>query len=160
MEGVTGSAEAAFRRHYGDVYRYLRRRTGNHHDAEELTQRVFVDAAAALVRTAPDEPLAWLYTVAQRRFADEARRTGRQAELLDTPAAELSHGPATVGALRRALATLPADQRAVVVAKLLEGRPFAEIARRAGASEAACKMRFVRGLRTLRTLLEQEGIEP
>ena len=158
MEGVTGSAEAAFRRHYGDVYRYLRRRTRDHHEAEELTQRVFVDAAANL--DGAESPLAWLYTVARRRFVDEARRGSRNVELVELPAAESVHGPAAARAIRAALARLPGDQRAVVVAKLLEGRPFAEIARGSGATEAACKMRFVRGLRTLRTLLEQEGIEP
>ena len=41
MTSVTGSADAAFRRHYGDVYRYIRRRTRDHHRAEELTQQVF-----------------------------------------------------------------------------------------------------------------------
>jgi RNA polymerase sigma factor (sigma-70 family) len=158
MTGVTGSAEAAFRRHYGDVYRYLRRRTRNHHEAEELAQRVFADAAASL--DGAETPLAWLYAVARRRFADEARRAGRTVELVETPAAEASHGPATARAIRGALAKLPPDEREVIVAKLLQGRPFAEIARRVGASEAACKMRFVRGLRRLRTFLEQEGIEP
>lgn len=44
--------------------------------------------------------------------------------------------------------------------KVFEGRPFAEIASRVGASEGACKMRFSRGIRTLRALLEEEGIEP
>jgi RNA polymerase sigma-70 factor (ECF subfamily) len=158
MTGVTGSAEAAFRRHYGDVYRYLRRRTRDHHEAEELAQRVFADAAASL--GGADSPLAWLYAVARRRFADEARRGGRTVELGDLPAVEPTHGPATARAIRRALAKVPDAERAVIVAKLLEGRPFAEIARRTGATEAACKMRFVRGLRTLRTLLEQEGVEP
>jgi RNA polymerase sigma-70 factor, ECF subfamily len=158
MSSVTGSAEAAFRRHYGDVYRYLRRRTRDHHEAEELTQRVFADAAASL--DGAETPLAWLYAVARRRFADEARRAGRTVELGELPAAESAHGPATARALRAALARLPGSERDVIVAKLLEGRPFAEIARRQDATEAACKMRFVRGLRTLRTLLEQEGIEP
>jgi RNA polymerase sigma factor (sigma-70 family) len=158
MTSVTGGAEAAFRRHYGDVYRYLRRRTRNHHEAEELTQRVFADAAASL--DGAETPLAWLYSVARRRFADEARRAGRTVELGDLPAAELVHGPATARALRVALAQLPDAERTVIVAKLLEGRPFAEIARRTNATEAACKMRFLRGLRTLRTLLEQEGVEP
>jgi len=158
MTSVTGSAEAAFRRHYGDVYRYLRRRTGDHHEAEELTQRVFADAAASL--DGAETPLAWLYTVARRRFADQARRSGRTVALGELPASELVHGPATARAIRAALAQVPQAEREVIVAKLLEGRPFAEIARRANATEAACKMRFVRGLRTLRTLLEQEGIEP
>src|SRR5438552_16761301 len=116
MTSVTGSAEAAFRRHYGDVYRYLRRRTRDHHAAEELTQRVCADAAASL--DGAETPLAWLYTVARRRFADAARRAGRTVELGDLPAAEPLHGRETARALRRALGRLPEAERAVIVAKL------------------------------------------
>jgi DNA-directed RNA polymerase specialized sigma24 family protein len=40
---------------------------------------VFADAAAALARLSspPSEMLAWLYTIAQRRFLDEPRRRRR-----------------------------------------------------------------------------------
>ena len=73
--GVNEVAEQAFRRHYGHVYRYLRRRTGDHHRAEDLAQQVFADAVRSL-RETESPSLAWLYTVAQRRFADEVRRDG------------------------------------------------------------------------------------
>ena len=55
---------------------------------------------------------------------------------------------------------MPDDQRRVVVWRLLEGRPFAEIAARLGTSEEACRMRFVRGLRALREEFEREGATP
>jgi DNA-directed RNA polymerase specialized sigma24 family protein len=58
------------------------------------------------------------------------------------------------------VAELPDSQRRVVVAKLWEGRSLAEIAQRLGTSEAACKMRFARGLARLRDRLKEEGIEP
>ena len=67
-------AERAFRRHYEHVYRYVRRRTGDHHRAEDLTQQVFAEAVSGLRDSPSSPPLAWLYTVAQRRFADESRR--------------------------------------------------------------------------------------
>ena len=67
-------AEQAFRRHYGQVYRYLRRRTGDHHRAEDLTQQVFAAAVVVSLQETESPSLAWLYTVAQRRFADELRR--------------------------------------------------------------------------------------
>jgi RNA polymerase sigma factor (sigma-70 family) len=161
-------AEHAFRRHYGQVLRYLRRRTGAD-EAEDLTQAVFADAAERLPSLRPGQPpvLAWLYTVAQRRLADGARRAARRpvtiAELdaERVAAAEPSeYGPDVTRALGDAIAALPRGQRDVVVMKLLEGRSFAEIARRAGASEGACKMRFARGLEALREALEREGIGP
>jgi DNA-directed RNA polymerase specialized sigma24 family protein len=42
--------------------------------------------------------------------------------------------------------------------KLLQGVSFAEIARRVGASEAACKMRFARGLESVRDELQKAGL--
>jgi DNA-directed RNA polymerase specialized sigma24 family protein len=43
--------------------------------------------------------------------------------------------------------------------KLLQGLAFVEIARRVGATEAACKMRFARGLESVRDELTKEGLE-
>ena len=162
-------AGRAFRRHYAQIYRYLRRRTGSDDEAEELAQAVFADAAARLESFRPGATpvLAWLYTVAQRRLADRARRATRAPDTIASldaaraqPVAAPEYGPGVARALRGALAGLPDKQRRVVVLKLLEGRSFAEIARTVGATEAACKMRFARGLEAVRDELEREGISP
>lgn len=158
--------EAAFRRHRTQIYRYLLRRTGDHHAAEDLAQDVFVDAAAMLERAQepPRSMLAWLYAVADRRFTDDARRrarAGRPLELVEVPDERgQEYGRATGRALGAAIRGLPDDQRRIVVMKLLEGRPFAEIADLVGVSEAACKMRFARALRLLRVELAREGWRP
>ena len=151
-------AESAFRRHYDQVYRYLRWRTHDHHRAEELTQQVFADAAASLRETGGPH-LAWLYTVAKRRFADEARKRGSPISPVPAPEAR-EYGPSVASALRTALERLPEGQRQVVVLKLLRGARFAEIAETLGLTEAAAKMRFVRALESLRTELEEEGVTP
>jgi RNA polymerase sigma-70 factor, ECF subfamily len=151
-------AESAFRRHYDSVYRYVRRRTHDHHRAEELTQQVFSDAVASL-RDTGEPPLAWLYTVARRRFADEARKRGAQISPVSVPES-LDYGHGVAAALRAALARLPEGQRQVVVLKLLRGARFAEIGNTLGLTEAAAKMRFVRALEALRLELEEKGITP
>jgi RNA polymerase sigma-70 factor, ECF subfamily len=156
--GVNDVAETAFRRHYDQVYRYLRWRTQDHHRAEELTQQVFADAAASLRETGGPE-LAWLYTVAKRRFADEARKRGAQVAPLAEPEA-LEYGPGVAAAVRTAIERLPDGQRQVVVLKLLRGARFAEIGETLGLTEAAAKMRFVRALEALRAELEGEGVTP
>lgn len=160
-------AEQAYRRHYGQVYRFLRRRTGSHDEAEELAQRVFTDAAAALSsRNPPDSLLAWLYAVAERRFVDELRRRKKVAAYVAGQSAEAHvrvdpfYGAGVADALRRAIGALPADQRSVVVMKVFEERPFGEIASRLGTTEAACKMRFARAIRQVREQLRREGLEP
>jgi DNA-directed RNA polymerase specialized sigma24 family protein len=48
----------------------------------------------------------------------------------------------------------------VVKMKILEGRPFAEIAERVGATEAACKMRLSRAVVQLKTELNERGLGP
>jgi RNA polymerase sigma-70 factor (ECF subfamily) len=165
---VEGLAELAFRRHHAQIYRYLRRRTGDPDRAEDLAQEVFTDAAAALARGdwQPESMLAWLYTIAQRRFADEARRSGRRSAdgvPLDDIVEELparEYGVDVAYALRQAISRLAPAQRQVVSMKLLRGSSFSEIASAMELSEAAAKMRFQRALTVLRADLEQQGIGP
>ncbi len=154
-------SEDAFRRHYGQLFRYIRRRTPDDFEAEDVTQAVFADAAKRLGDFKPGAApvLAWLYTVAQRRLADRARRLAHQhASLRELERARLAavgseYGAEVAAALHDAIAALPETQRDVVVLKLLRGLTFAEIAGRVGSSEGACKMRFARGLEALRDRL-------
>ncbi len=164
MEGL---AELAFRRHHAQIYRYLRRRTGDPDRAEDLAQEVFADAAAALAcgDWHPESMLAWLYTIAQRRFADEARRRRNSVDgvpldgvLDELPARD--YGPDVAYALREAILRLTPNQRQVISMKLLRGSSFCDIANTIEVSEAAAKMRFQRALTVLRADLEQQGIGP
>jgi RNA polymerase sigma-70 factor (ECF subfamily) len=155
--GVNDVAERAFRRHYDQLYRYVRRRTHDHHRAEDLTQQVFADAAESL-RDTGSPPLAWLYTVAKRRFADEARR--RSGLELHGEETLPEYGAEAGLAISDALAALPEGQRQVVVLKLLRGARFVEIAQLLEVTEAAAKMRFVRALEALRVELERKGVTP
>jgi RNA polymerase sigma-70 factor (ECF subfamily) len=161
---VNGVVESAFRRHYGHVYRYFRRRMRDPSRAEDLAQDVFAAAARALPTESQGSPpsLAWLYTVARRRFADETRRRARERRALGLLRGQPSgdYGPFVAGTLSEALERLPAGGREVVVLKLLRGLSFAEIGVELGLSEAAAKMRFVRALRELRDDLTERGIEP
>lgn len=160
---MNGVAEGAFRRHYQHVYSYLRRRIRDPHRAEELTQDVFAAAAAGLPDAQEGDPpvLAWLYTVARRRFVDETRRLRRE-ERVDLPETRSSsdYGPFVARALREALGALPGGQSQVLVLKLLRGLTFAEIGHEVGLTEAAAKMRFRRALEALREELIERGIEP
>jgi len=74
--------------------------------------------------------------------------------------ADPRYGSEVASALRDALAELPESNRCVVVMRLIQGRKFADIARQMGTSEAACKMRFLRGLAAVREVFKQEGLEP
>jgi RNA polymerase sigma-70 factor (ECF subfamily) len=166
---LEGLAEQAFRQHYAQIYRYLRRKTRDRDEAEELTQEVFADAAVTLSRMSspPTSMLALLYSIAGRRFADHARHESHAAHPVPLEEAPDDPMPAEYGieigrAIREAIARLPAEQRVVVCMRLIEGCSFQEIARvaGAGATEASIKMRFRRGLEVLRLDLKERGIEP
>jgi RNA polymerase sigma factor (sigma-70 family) len=159
---VTDVVDGAFRRHYATVYRYIRRRTGDDDRAEDLAQEVFTAAAAALPTEGDGQPpiLAWLYTVAQRRFADEARRSARTMQLEVSPRRQAEYSEPVGSAIATALSRLQPEQRSVVVLKLLRGLSFAEIGEELGITPAAAKMRFSRALAALRADLRKEGVEP
>ena len=151
---------------YRKVLRFVRRRVGSAEDTEDVTQEVFANAAAVLDGSKVSSPtLAWLYTVARRRIADELRRRDRSRtvslEVVGDPATvETDYGDAVARALEVAVAAMPEGQRRVVLARLVQGHSFAEIAREVGASEDACRMRFMRGLQHLREEFEKEGLNP
>lgn len=159
--------EQVYRSYRGHVYRFLLRKTSDPHEAEELTQRVFVDAASALSKEAPspESLLAWLYAIADRRYVDDIRRrivARRGLRLLrgSEEAPDLVYSQEITDALRDAIGGLPRGQRVVVVMKVLEGRPFAEIAAKLGISEAACKMRLSRAISQVKEELQTRGIGP
>lgn len=150
---------------YRRVLRFVRRRVGSTEDAEDLTQEAFASAAAWLERSESSSPtLAWLFTVAKRRIVDEARRRGGSQtvplELVGEPMAPAIYGDEVARALGAALASMPEGQRRVVIGRLLRGASFAELSRQVGASEEACRMRFMRGLQHLRDEFEKEGLKP
>lgn len=156
-------AERAFRRYYGDVYRFLLRRTADPGEAEELTQQVFTHAAASepQLERDPRPVLPWLLAVAHRRWVDERRRSRRQYEAYEE-VRNASHTDSTsggdlAGILLGALARLPLAQQEVVVRRLLHGETFSEIGRDLALSEGAVKMRFRRGIEALRRDLRSEG---
>jgi RNA polymerase sigma-70 factor (ECF subfamily) len=156
-----------WRRQYGSVYRFVRRRARSREEAEDLTQEVFEAAILALGQARLDAeapPLAWLYTVARRRLIDRLRAPARGGAALDPELGgaddERSYGPSIVNALLDGLRSLDEAQRRVVVMKVFEGRSFAEIAAEVGASEEACRMRLSRGLAILRRELERKGVTP
>jgi RNA polymerase sigma factor (sigma-70 family) len=156
--------EAAFRTHRDGLFRYLLRRTRHPQRAEDITQQVFMEAARDRPRVGGTEPplLAWLYTVARRRFQDDQRRpvaAALPAGELAVSDGELRYGREVAEAIRLAMLRMSPDHRDVLSGRLLEGVPFAELAVRHGATEAAMKMRFTRAVRELQRELAALGVE-
>jgi RNA polymerase sigma factor (sigma-70 family) len=151
--------------HTARVYRLAYRLTGNPHDAEDLTQEVFVRVFRSLDTYTPGTFEGWLHRVTTNLFLDGARRKQRIRfdALSDERAARLrssSPSPDVAYAdmhfeddVERALATLPPDFRAAVVLCDVEGLSYEEIAEILGAKLGTVRSRIHRGRAQLRTAL-------
>jgi RNA polymerase sigma-70 factor (ECF subfamily) len=79
-ESVQATAEAVARRSYGKLVAFLAARTGDVASAEDALSEAFAAALADWPRNGcPQNPEAWLMTVARRKFLDAAR--GQQREI-------------------------------------------------------------------------------
>ena len=152
-------------RHTARVYRLAYRLTGNQHDAEDLTQEVFVRVFRSLDTYTPGTFEGWLHRVTTNLFLDGARRKQRIRfdALSDERAARLrsaSPSPDIAYAdmhfeddVERALATLPPDFRAAVVLCDVEGLSYEEIAEILDAKLGTVRSRIHRGRAQLRAAL-------
>ena len=148
----SAALEYAFARYRSEVYSFVLRRMRDPHDADELTQQTFVDAAAAFSRGgAPRSMRPWLYSVADRRIADELRRRGRRIVTVEP---DVHHDPPAEPTFTGALEALSPDDRRLLFLRFVAERTHVEIAADAGCNEAASKMRVSRAAERLRRKLE------
>jgi RNA polymerase sigma-70 factor (ECF subfamily) len=152
-------------RHSDRVYRLAYRLTGNRHDAEDLTQEVFVRVFRSLSTYAPGTFEGWLHRITTNLFLDQARRkqklrfdplSDERAERLtsDTPSPDAAYVDRTFDDdIEAALATLPPDVRAAVVLCDVEGLSYEEIADILDAKLGTVRSRIHRGRAMLRSAL-------
>ena len=159
------SWEEVVRTHSARVYRLAYRLTGDRHDAEDLTQEVFVRVFRSLSTYAPGTFEGWLHRITTNLFLDQARRKSRiRFEGLAEDAAERLPGreptPAQAyfdthldGDIEAALAALPPEFRAAVVLCDIEGLSYEEIAATLGVKLGTVRSRIHRGRAQLRAAL-------
>jgi RNA polymerase sigma-70 factor (ECF subfamily) len=159
---------ALYRRYVDRVYGYCFYLLGDHHDAEDATERTF-SAALAAIDGFVDEGAtfrAWLFRIAHNQLANALRSLHRhQAASLEVvaepratadPAGLLSLAEEARG-LRRALDQLPEDRRQVVVLRFVDGLSAREIGEVLGRSEGAVRVLQHRALRQLAEMLATGG---
>ncbi len=160
---MTVTFELLVQRHRGEIAAYLRRLMGSQSDAEDVAQDTWLRAHRAFGRLPPDaNARAWLYRIATNRALTALRRrrgAARRAVELEVDAlpargTDLGGGLA-LRAVARAVGTLPAKQRAALVARRFHGLDYDEIGASLGCSPAAARANVYQALRKLRDLLER-----
>jgi len=158
--------EEVVRHHSARVYRLAYRLTGNSHDAEDLTQEVFVRVFRSLPSYTPGTFEGWLHRITTNLFLDMTRRRQRirfeglgeetearlrGAEPTPSQAFDDRHLDFDISA---ALADLPPEYRAAVVLCDIEGLTYEEIADVLGVKLGTVRSRIHRGRAQLRAALE------
>jgi RNA polymerase sigma-70 factor (ECF subfamily) len=163
-EWTAPSWDEVVRTHSARVYRLAYRLTGNPHDAEDLTQEVFVRVFRSLASYTPGTFEGWLHRITTNLFLDQVRRKARiRFDALPDDAERLpsgDRGPAQVyddthfdADVQAALDALPPDFRAAVVLCDLEGLSYEEIAATLGVKIGTIRSRIHRGRSQLRAAL-------
>ncbi|MER7831403.1 MULTISPECIES: RNA polymerase sigma factor SigE [unclassified Streptomyces] len=157
--------------HSGRVYRLAYRLTGNQHDAEDLTQEVFVRVFRSLSTYTPGTFEGWLHRITTNLFLDMVRRKQRiRFDALGEDAAERlpSREPSPQQAfhdthfdadVQQALDTLAPEFRAAVVLCDIEGLSYEEIAATLGVKLGTVRSRIHRGRSHLRKALKHRSPE-
>ncbi|WP_280725582.1 RNA polymerase sigma factor SigE [Kitasatospora sp. MAA4] len=155
--------------HSARVYRLAYRLTGNQHDAEDLTQEVFVRVFRSLSTYTPGTFEGWLHRITTNLFLDMVRRRQRIRfdSLADDAAERLpSREPNPAQAfsdthfdadVQQALDTLAPEFRAAVVLCDIEGLSYEEIAATLGVKLGTVRSRIHRGRSHLRAALKHRA---
>ena len=164
--------ESIVEQHAGRVYRLAYHLTGNQHDAEDLTQDVFVRVFNSLSQYKPGTFEGWLHRITTNLFLDRMRRKARirfdfmadddatvaTSESFDRQ--ERSGQPEDAFAMANlgddiveALMDLPPEYRAAVVLSDIEGLSYEEIAATLGIKLGTVRSRLSRARARLRDSL-------
>jgi RNA polymerase sigma-70 factor (ECF subfamily) len=148
------------------IFNYVFYRTGNQHDAEDLTARVFFRAMRRIPqyqeRGLPVS--AWLYRIAHNLVANWHRDRGRRPEIsLDEGFASIPHSEHPEVTLLQLeeqdyllsiIRDLPSERQQLIILKFVEHMSNAEIGQIMGRTEGAVKSLYHRTLLSLRIEME------
>lgn len=172
--GDTAAFQALVERHRAMVYRVAFQFAGNHHDAEDIAQDVFIKVFRSIETFRHDAQLSsWLYRIVMNACIDHRRRqdpaagpaSGEDLELslLNTPAA--GPGPeqhAYAGELGHLLDSeigrLPDGQRLVFIMRHHQGLKLSEIAEALGLAEGTVKRQLHTAVHRLRRALSRADL--
>jgi len=152
-----------YERYFGDIFKFVLRRTAHRELTADLTQQTFLKAMLALPKYEPRGlPFrAWLYRIALNEVRMHWRK--RKEVVIDISFAEvrgLSEEIGLVSAeedmqhLANALGKLEDEKARLIELRYMDGLSFAELGQVLGIGEDAAKMRTHRVLAQLRTYIK------
>jgi RNA polymerase sigma-70 factor (ECF subfamily) len=175
--GDPAAFQVLVEQHRTMVYRVAYQFAGNHHDAEDIAQDVFIKVYRSLARFRQDAQLtSWIYRIAMNACIDHRRRqspavstfVGPSPDHPDDPmenTVEEAPGPETSAyagelgqVLTAAIGRLPQGQRLVFIMRHYEGLKLVEIAAALGLAEGTVKRQLHAAVHRLRAALSAANV--
>lgn len=172
--GDPSAFQTLVERHRSMVYRIAYQFAGNHHDAEDIAQEVFIKVYRSLDRFRQDAQLSsWMYRIVMNACIDHRRRQtsagaapfGEEAEqkMLNTPEETpdpeaRAYGGELGQVLESEIRRLPRGQRIVFVMRHHQGMKLCEIADALGLAEGTVKRQLHAAVHRLRQALVRTNL--
>jgi len=169
-QGDRESFGLIYDRYITRIFNYIYYRTGNTHDAEDLTSQVFSRALKHITnyqdRGVPFS--AWLYRIAHNLVANWHRDKSRKQEFAledgiwsskesDLPESVLLRVEQHEEILEL-IRDIPEDRQMLIILKFVDHMPNAEIGKIMGKTEGAIKSLYHRTLLSLRNKIDVDGL--
>ncbi len=166
LAGTREAFDVIVERHRHAVYQLCYRYVGNHEDASDVAQEVFLRAYRALASFKGDASIGtWLYRIGVNACLNRLAARPPAAEPIETSEAIADKSPDPASRLlqrerssrvRAAITRLPAKQRTTLILRVYQELSHQEIASIVGSSVGAVKANFFHALRNLKKILEQD----
>jgi RNA polymerase sigma-70 factor (ECF subfamily) len=172
--GDASAFHALVERHRAMVYRMAYQFAGNHHDAEDIAQDVFIKVYRGLDRFRHDAQVtSWLYRIVMNACIDHRRRSApagwapftddMELRMVNTPEngpgpEEQTYGGQIGEVLAEEIARLPPGQRLVFMMRHHEGLKLSEIASALGLAEGTVKRQLHAAVHRLRDALTAANV--
>ncbi|HEX2358890.1 MAG TPA: sigma-70 family RNA polymerase sigma factor [Solirubrobacterales bacterium] len=154
-----------YARYVDDVYGYVQSIVRDQYEAEDITQDVFAKLMAVISRYEERSVpfAAWIMRVARNATLDHLRVRNRQIPVDEVRLDDRGQDGPTFErreCLKEALASLPDEQRRVLVLRHLAGLSPGEIAERLGKTESSVQGLHHRGRSSLKAALRESKVAP
>jgi len=178
QRGNKASFETLMRKYYARILNFIYRFVGNREIAEDLTQEVFLRVYKSSGRYYPQAKFqTWIFTIAKNVSLNEVRRKRKTISIDQEYGQDGEHkkfqlpdnkilGPdkemikqEKVVEVRKAINSLPANQRTAVILRRYEDFSYSDIAKTLGCSVEAVKSLLSRAKEALKNRLKKYVVQ-